>query len=76
VAEWKNDGQHTTIPSVLESIAKMSKEEFQRRIEFVKDIRHLYTYEGVILEIFKFLQDPFGSQGGYLRCSGLPKHEL
>eukprot|EP01041_Mallomonas_annulata_P013409 gene13409-28440_t len=38
-------------------------------LDDISKVRHLYTYAGLIHQIELFYRDPFGSNGGLLRCS-------
>ena len=42
------------------------------RLEKIKKARYYYTYPGVIEQIDKFIQDPSGNNGGYLKCHPVP----
>jgi hypothetical protein len=66
------DNDNVTIPRMMDMIGNVTEEEFWKKLEYVKKVRYHYTYEGVLKEILDFFQDPFGSQGGHLRCMGLP----
>ena len=59
-----NDAQKT-----MNMIKNMGDDQYNKLIEHIKRIRHLYTYNGAIEQIKLFLTDPFGDGGGYLRCS-------
>jgi len=60
---------------MMSDILNTTEEDFDRRLEYVRDIRIHYTYEGVLKQILKFFSDPFGSNGGQLRCTVLPNTE-
>lgn len=69
-------GYHNaTIAKMIDDIANTTAEEFYRRLEYVKEVRDYYTYEGVLKEILDFMSDPFGPKGGHLRCTVLPSTE-
>ena len=40
----------------------------QNKLKKVREARHLYTYAGLLEQIDKWFFDPFGPEGGYLRC--------
>eukprot|EP01041_Mallomonas_annulata_P012300 gene12300-25861_t len=40
----------------------------------IRMARRHYTYDGVMKQIELLLQDPFGANGGYLRCAVVPDH--
>ena len=46
--------------------------ELRRKLLQVKSVRHHYTYEGVLSQLEMFFSDPFGTNGGQLRCNRLP----
>ena len=60
------------IPQVFRVIA-MNDTEYRRKMEKLKEVRHYFTYEGVVEQISKFVKDPFGPDGGYLRCIKFPQ---
>lgn len=68
-ASLENDSM--TIPHMMDMLGNVTEEDFWRRMEYLKNVRYYYTYEGVVEEIFSFFHDPFGSQGGHFRCMGL-----
>ncbi len=43
-----------------------NNKDIHGRLEHVKNIRHWYTYKGVIEQIDKFFQDPLGKYEGWL----------
>lgn len=65
-----------TIPQMVYNIKNMTEVEYQRRLShMLTAVRPYYTYKGIITQITLFLQDPFGSQGGHLRCTYHPRTE-
>jgi hypothetical protein len=54
---------------------KSNNESSTLKIEKVKNARHLYTYEGLLSQIEKWFFDPFGPEGGYLKCKNDYKKE-
>jgi hypothetical protein len=60
------------IPAVIETIKKLSVEEYNQKMEKLKLVRHYFTYQGVMEQIERFLHDPFGPHGGDLRCTAHP----
>ena len=43
-------------------------------LNYMNKIRYYYTYAGVIEQIHMFLKDPFGMNGGHLKCAKVPDH--
>ena len=39
---------------------------------YMNSVREHYTMPGVVQQVHKFLKDPFGPDGGELRCAALP----
>lgn len=60
------------IPAVIETIKKMSAEEYSQKMKKLKLVRRYFTYQGVMEQIERFLHDPFGPYGGDLRCTAHP----
>ena len=67
---------HTDITQSIRLIADMTDEEFTRKMNGLKKVRHSFTYKGVFEEVEAFLKDPFGPLGGHLRCTKHPKTML
>ena len=53
----------------------LTDERFAEKLEALQAVRYYFTYPGVMHQISDFLQDPFGPNGGYLRCTLHPKAE-
>ena len=53
---------------VVEVVRKSTNESTVKKLEKVRQARHLYTYSGLLDQIEKWFTDPFGDNGGYLRC--------
>jgi hypothetical protein len=68
-------GNHTIIDKTIEKISKLSRAEYQQKMEALKNVRRFYTYQGVFEQFEKFLVDPFGAKGGCLRCIDHPRTE-
>jgi hypothetical protein len=55
---------------LAKQILSTRRDDYDRKISKVKDIRYYYTYEGVINQIEKFISDPFSNtNGGKLKCT-------
>jgi hypothetical protein len=61
------------IGSLVGKISKTSQQDYEQKLEQVKHVRRYFTYPGVMEQIERFLQDPFGSNGGDLKCTKHPK---
>jgi hypothetical protein len=57
------------VSSLLRAIAALSSDDIYRQLLKVANARYFYTHEGIINQISMFISDPFGQNGGYLRCS-------
>ena len=55
----------------VSTIGKMTIIRIRKLLQ-VKIVRHHYTYEGVLSQLEMFFSDPFGTNGGQLRCNRLP----
>ena len=53
---------------VVEVVKQSTNESTIDKLEKVRQARHLYTYSGLLGQIEKWFIDPFGENGGYLRC--------
>ena len=53
---------------VVNIIKYSTNESTSLKLEKVKAARRFYTYEGILEQIEKWFHDPFGPNGGYLRC--------
>lgn len=63
------------LESLCKRVKEMNEEDVQRRLKYVRDVREEYTYRGVIRQIDKFFNDPFGPNGGNLVCTRVPSSE-
>jgi hypothetical protein len=64
-----------TLLEMLYKLKNMTTIEYNNKIEILKNIRFYFTYPGVIKQLEMFFHDPFGSNGGNLRCTVHPKEE-
>ena len=53
---------------VMNVIKSSTNESTYAKLQKVKQARKLYTYEGIIEQLEKWFFDPFGENGGYLKC--------
>lgn len=68
-------GSDDTIEIMIQKIQSQSQEDFHRHLKSLKELRKYYTYEGLMIQIEQFMRDPFGENGGYLRCEVFPRSE-
>ena len=66
-------GNHGTLDDVVVTFQNMTDDQYLRKLINVKKVRRAFTYQGVFEEFELFLQDPFGPDGGHLRCIKQPK---
>jgi len=64
-----------TLVEMVQQLKKLSDAEFLRKMSMLKEVRYYFTYAGVVNQIEKFFEDPFGSDGGFLRCTKHPREE-
>ena len=68
-------GNHGNLRAGVVQFMNLTDDEYKQKLLNVKHVRKYFTYDGVFEEFERFLQDPFGPQGGYLRCIKHPKTE-
>jgi hypothetical protein len=51
-------------------------ETLYKKMATISKSRYLYTYKGLLNEIEKWIIDPFGPKGGYLRCKTVDDKKL
>lgn len=56
-------------------LANVSQEELDHLHDQLAQARYYFTYQGVIEQIDRFIGDPFGEEGGFLRCTNHPRTE-
>lgn len=61
------------IRETIRKVKNMSPEEYDRRIQKLREVRVHFTYEGVLEQVKLFMHDPFGPNGGYLKCTQMPE---
>ena len=66
-----------SIPHLVSSVKemKLNKNVYKSKLAHLHDVRYHYTYDGVMMQIERFLLDPFGPNGGQLRCIPHPNTE-
>ena len=52
-----------------------SEIECTKKIDILTEAREHFTYTGVLKQIEALMNDPFGPNGGYLRCIDHPRTE-
>lgn len=60
---------------IANRLHNVSAEELAERLKNLEAVRYYFTYPGVMHQILQFFKDPFGPEGGYLRCTLHPKSE-
>ncbi|KAJ1440256.1 hypothetical protein B484DRAFT_153623 [Ochromonadaceae sp. CCMP2298] len=68
VMRKSNDGQEN-LEQVLSAIKNTTEPEYREKLVHLLSIRSHFTYRGVFRQIMMFLHDPFGADGGHLRCT-------
>jgi hypothetical protein len=64
-----------TLPQLVHALNNVTQEEFEQKMENLKQVRKYFTYDGVFEMFDLFLHDPFGKKGGALRCIRHPMTE-
>lgn len=72
INEYNN---HTKLSKTIYAIGNLTSIEYTSKLLQLKKVRKYFTYAGVFEQINLFLIDPFGSNGGALRCIKHPKTE-
>lgn len=65
-------GQQNHVCKLMKTLAEMTEKEYEEKLTLIKDARRLYTYQGVLEQLELFFRDPFGEEGGELRCTSHP----
>jgi hypothetical protein len=66
---------HTLLKETVWAIGNMTEEGYQKKLQALRNVRKYFTYEGVFEQVEAFLKDPFGPEGGQLRCTVHPNTE-
>lgn len=66
---------HTDLKTTIEKIGDTTAAEYQQKLRALKAVRRYFTYDGVFEQFEMFLKDPFGVDGGQLRCASHPRTE-
>lgn len=74
VAQKSNDGADT-LSVAMHAIKSMPDVEYRAKLQHLLAVRSHYTYRGVFRQIAMLLQDPFGPDGGHLKCHFHPRTE-
>jgi hypothetical protein len=69
------DGGANTMVEMVTNLSTVSMHDYKRLQGGIDAVRHAFTYPGVMREIELFLTDPFGVDGGHLRCTYHPHTE-
>lgn len=67
------DMSHGAINRLCHKLASITPEEYRQRIEVIKSVRHLYTFEGVIKQVERFFLNPF--KDSLLKCNRVPDRD-
>lgn len=65
--------KYDQIPDTIAAIARMTLADYEAKLKRVQEIRHEYTYAGVMKQIEMFIFDPQGPHGGDLKCLQHPR---
>lgn len=63
------------LTELVHEMANITQDEYNIKLHQLDAVRYYFTYAGIMHQINEFLQDPFGPNGGYLRCTVHPKTE-
>ena len=74
VGRKSSDGVDT-LALAMEKMKNMTDAEYKQKLQHLLSVRTHYTYRGVFRQIVMFLNDPFGPEGGHLRCTYHPRNE-
>lgn len=68
-------GSENTLVELVQNLSKLTADEYAAKLYRLSEVRHAFTYHGILHEIDMFLREPFGETGGHLRCTQHPKTE-
>jgi hypothetical protein len=63
------------LSALVHRLKNVTEEEYQQKLTKLKEIREFFTYRGIVHQIEAFLHDPFGENGGHIRCTKHPRTE-
>jgi len=66
---------NNTIENMVHQMKSLTDEQFTKKIDILTEAREHFTYTGVLKQIEALMNDPFGPNGGYLRCIDHPRTE-
>lgn len=64
-----------TLKEMVHSLKNLTSEQYQAKLDGLRHVRSHFTYEGMFHQMELFLKDPFGPEGGDLRCTKHPRTE-
>lgn len=64
-----------TLPDLVHKFKNLTSDEYHEKLNKLREVRYHYTYPGVVHEIEQLIHDPFGPDGGHLRCTVHPHTE-
>lgn len=71
----KSEDGVNTLRKLLQDVKDMTDVEYRQKLQHLLTVRNHYTYRGVFRQIAMWLNDPFGPNGGHLRCTYHPRNE-
>lgn len=66
---------HNDLKEMVHVLKNITTEDYNRKLVHLKNVRQYFTYAGVFHQLDEFLRDPFGPNGGHLRCVKHPHTE-
>ncbi len=72
VAHRNHETGANNLTELVHTLKNLTVFEYEKKIKHLKVVRQYYTMDGYFGEVGKFFRDPFGPQGGYLRCGPHP----
>lgn len=67
--------KENTMESLVYALSNVTMHDYKKLQGGLDDARYHFTYPGVMKQIELFLGDPFGANGGNLRCTYHPHTE-
>ncbi len=64
-----------TLSDLVHKFKNMTVNEYHEKLSKLREVRFHFTYPGVVHEIEQLIHDPFGPNGGNLRCTVHPHTE-
>jgi len=67
--------KENTLKELVHQLHNLTTEQYEQKLTGLREVRTLFTYEGMFHQVDLFLRDPFGPHGGHLRCTKHPNTE-